>query len=202
MNPLSVGVLGGSFNPIHLGHMELAKEAHIQFGLGNILLMPTSLTWYKDTSSLAGPKHRLAMARLGAKEMGEEYMRASSIDIDRGGITYTCDTVNELRDVYDNIYFIIGSDSLMYIDEWKNAGDFLKKCIILYGKRDGDDVEAISEKKKFLKQEYGADIRELKIKKIPISSSDIRKRIKSGKSITGLVPKSVEEYIMENNLYR
>lgn len=202
MNTSRIGILGGSFNPIHFGHIELAQKAHEQYKLPLVLLMPTCKSYYKDSSDYAAPSHRLKMAELAAKECGSDYLKASSLDLDRGGYTYTCDTIEELSHSYDEIFFIVGSDSLMYIDKWKDSDVFLKKCVILYGKRDGDTSDAITRQVDFLKKDFGVDIRELHIKRHPISSSDIRKRITAGMSINEYIPESVASYIAENNLYR
>ena len=202
MKSSRIGVLGGSFNPIHLGHIELAKKAHEQFNLPLVLLMPTSKSYYKDSSAYADSYHRLKMAELAAKECAPGYLEASSLDLDRGGYTYTCDTINELSKDHKEIFFIVGSDSLLYIDKWKDSEDFLKKCIILYGKREGATTGETDRKAKYLRDIFHADVRELNIKDHPISSSDIREMIRNKKSISGLVPKSVEEYIIRNNVYR
>ena len=202
MNVDSVGVLGGSFNPIHLGHIELAVRAHEQFDLPLVLLMPVNVSYYKDSSNYASSKHRLKMTELAAGECGAGFLKSSSADIDRGGVTYTCDTVDELKKTYKKIFFIVGSDSLMYIDKWKNADVFLKKIIVLYAKRDGDTADDLLLKVDYLKENFNADVRELSIRNHPISSSDIREKIKKGVPLTGLVPKSVEEYIKKNDLYK
>ena len=202
MKKACTGVLGGSFNPIHFGHIELAVKAHTQLDLPEVLLMPISMSYYKDLSVLTESAQRLKMTELAAAECGPGFLKCSSLDIDRGGMTYTCDTIDELSLIYDEIFFIVGSDSLMYIDKWKNAGDFLKKCIIVYAKRDGDTPDELLKKEEFLKENFRADIRRLEITNHPISSSQIREMIRKGEDVRGLIPRSVEEYIRDNNLYK
>lgn len=202
MKSSCIGVLGGSFNPIHSGHIELAIKAHEQYKMPKILLMPTFKSYYKDSSVYAGSDQRLQMTALAACECGSGFLEASSMDIDRGKITYTCDTVDELSRSYKEIFFIVGSDSLMYIDKWKNADIFLRKCVILYAQRKGDNVNELKNKADYLKNHFHADVREIKNVNVPVSSSDIRSMIKKGNSISGLVPESVEKYIKDNNLYK
>lgn len=198
----TVGVLGGSFNPIHNAHLAMAKCAHKLFNIPEILIMPTASTYYKDEGQLTDAKKRMDMIRLAIDEIGAgDYMKPSYIDLDRGGITYTYDTISELESEYDIIYFIIGTDSLMYIDKWVKADLFLPKCILLVSMRPGDEIRDVKEKVADLKKLFGARIEFLDTKINPVSSSEIRKMIKGKKTVSGLLPESVIKYIMENNLY-
>ena len=197
-----VGVLGGSFNPIHNGHLSIAKYAHEQMGIPEILIMPTASTYYKDDSCLIPSEKRMDMIRLAISENeAEDYMKPSYLDINRGGITYTYDTINDLKKFYDKIYFIIGADSLMYIDKWKKADEFLPQCILLTALREGISDNEIKDKCDILVKSFGAKIILLDINMIMISSSEIRKRIRKGQSVNGMLPDSVLEYITENSLY-
>ena len=197
-----VGVLGGSFNPIHNGHLSIAKCAHEQLGIPEILIMPTASTYYKDDRFLIPSEKRMDMIKLAISENeAEDYMKPSYLDIDRGGITYTYDTINDLKKFYDKIYFIIGADSLMYIDKWKNADEFLPRCILLTALREGISDNEIKDQCNRLVESFGAQIIFLDINTIVVSSSEIRKRIRKGQSVYGMLPDSVLKYIIENSLY-
>ena len=196
------GVLGGSFNPIHYAHLSMATCAHEQFKIPEILIMPTAATYYKDGSALIDSEPRMNMIRLAINEIDAgDYMKPSYIDLDRGGITYTYDTIKDLKKTYDKIYFIIGTDSLMYIDRWQKAESFLPECTLLVALRNGDTEDDVNAQREYLINDYGAEIFFLNTKIIPLSSSDIRKRIKRKQSVKGMLPDSVIDYIMDNKLY-
>ncbi len=196
------GVLGGSFNPIHNAHLDMAECAHNQFDIPEILIMPTAATYYKDGSALASPDKRMEMIRLAIKERNaESFMKPSTLDLDRGGLTYTYDTINELRGLYDKIYFIIGTDSLMYIDKWVKAESFLPQCTLLISLRPGDMPDDIQKQTCFLENDLGAHIEFMNTKVSPVSSSEIRRRIKAKKDVAGMLPDSVIRYIIKNELY-
>ena len=196
------GVLGGSFNPIHYAHLSMATCAHEQFKIPEILIMPTAATYYKDGSALIDSEPRMDMIRLAINEIDAgDYMKPSYIDLDRGGITYTYDTIKDLKKTYDKIYFIIGTDSLMYIDRWQKAESFLPECTLLVALRNGDAEDDVNAQREYLINDYGAEIFFLNTKIIPLSSSDIRKRIKRKQSVKGMLPDSVIDYIMDNKLY-
>ena len=196
------GVLGGSFNPIHYAHLSMATCAHEQFKIPEILIMPTAATYYKDGSALIDSEPRMDMIRLAINEIDAgDYMKPSYIDLDRGGITYTYDTIKDLKKTYDKIYFIIGTDSLMYIDRWQKAESFLPECTLLVALRNGDTEDDVNAQREYLINDYGAEIFFLNTKIIPLSSSDIRKRIKRKQSVKGMLPDSVIDYIMDNKLY-
>ena len=196
------GVLGGSFNPIHYAHLAMARCAHEQFKIPEILIMPTAATYYKDGSALIDPELRMDMIRLAINEINAgDYMKPSYIDLDRGGVTYTYDTINDLKKLYDKIYFIVGTDSLMYIDKWQKAGSFLPECTLLVAVRNGCAEDDVKVQRDYLIDNYGAEIHFLNMKRLPLSSSDIRKRIKLKQSVEGMLPDSVIDYIMKKNLY-
>ena len=180
----------------------MAECAHNQFNIPEILIMPTATTYYKDGSALIDSELRMDMIRLAIEDAGTgSYMKPSYVDLDRGGITYTCDTIRDLKSIYDKIYFIIGTDSLMYIEKWNDADVFLRQCSLLVALREGASQEDITAQQEFLENEFGADIEYLDSKIMPVSSSDIRDRIKKGKSVEKMLPESVLEYIIEHNLY-
>ena len=197
------GVLGGSFNPIHNAHLAMAECAHRQFEIPEILIMPTAATYYKDGSVLVDATQRMEMIHLAIKDYGaSDYMIPSSLDLDRGGTTYTYETINDLEKIYDKIYFILGADSLMYIDKWVNAAEFLPKCTILAAFREGVSRDALKTQAEYLENDYNADVRFLDTVIMPYSSSDIRKRISEGRRVSDMMPEGVYDYICKNRLYK
>ena len=192
--------MGGSFNPIHNGHIAIARAAYEQYDIDKILFMPSfNPSSYKDISDLVNPTHRCEMVKLAIKDYS--YMELSTIEIERQGKTYTADTLKQLDGVYDYIYFIIGADSLLALDKWYKAEYVLKNCHFLAADRDKHPSDELKNKAEYLCSKYNARIDFISVEKIPISSSDIRKRAKNNESIDGLLPASVGEYIKHNHLY-
>ncbi len=198
----SFAILGGSFNPIHSGHIEMAVQAHEEFELDNIIIMPNKTTYYKESQVFVSDEHRLNMIELAAEDY--PYMSVSKMEIERGGVTHTIDTIREFNKLYPGIrpYFIIGGDSLEWIDKWVEGPELLKIITVLTairGTTDRAKSEMIIER---LESEYeGARLHILDMDENPVSSSEIRERRKAGLSIHGMVPEKVEEYIINNSLY-
>ena len=199
----SITILGGSFNPIHNGHLEMAISAHKEYNLDNIIFIPNKSTYYKDNDSFAGDDDRLEMIRLATEDYS--YMSISDMEIRRGGITHTIDTIREFKKMSPErkIYFIIGGDSLEWIEKWVEADELLKLVTFLTAVRGKTDMRR---SKEIIRDIYSrhddAEILMLNMKDYPVSSSEIRDRISQGKDINGLVPDKVAAYIMSNNLYR
>ena len=194
-------ILGGSFNPVHFGHIAMAESVHDKFSC-DVVFVPNKSTYYKDNSLLATDDDRLNMLELISEEY--DYISYSDIEIIRGGITHTIDTVRELKGYgYRDIYFIIGGDSLEWIDRWVDADELLDSITFLTAVRGDTDREkslAIIDR---LKEEHpDSRVMLLDMKETPVSSSDIRNKLSAGKSVQGLVPESVEKYIINNNLYK
>ncbi len=198
-----IGILGGTFNPIHNGHMEMACQAAEEFELEKILIMPNNIPAYKDNEDIVSATHRFAMAKLAAEAYPD--MEASDMEIKREGITYTSDTLRLLSEKYPGIkwYFIIGGDSLIHFDEWHEPDSILKLSALVVAVRGGISREQIKNKIDLLKNKYKyAEILLTNEAPVNVSSTEIRQCIKSGKSISGLVPDRVFNYIMENGLYK
>jgi nicotinate-nucleotide adenylyltransferase len=197
----NIGIFGGTFNPIHVGHLIVAQEVADSMELDKIIFIPTGDPPHKNKQELAVAEHRYEMVRLAIK--GNEKFDLSDIEIKRSGKTYTFDTLVELNKKYKdhNFYFIIGFDTLKDIDSWKKIDEVFKisKFIVVNrGNLRSEMEDEINDKK----LKYEADIKLVTIPDIQISSTDIRKKIKSGKSIKYLVLDDVYNYIMKNKLYR
>ena len=195
-------ILGGSFNPIHNGHLMMAQCAHEQFGLDDIVVMPNKTTYYKENLTFVSDEHRMNMIRLAIE--GKSYLSLSDMEIKRGGVTHTIDTVREYKSMYPDIdlYFIIGGDSLEWIDRWVEADELLDSMTILSAVRGETDIRRSKEIIERIKKEHPlSNIELLNMKQCAISSSDIRKKISIGEDVREMLPENVFRYIMEHELY-
>ena len=196
-----IGVFGGTFDPLHNGHIAVAEAAAADLSLDYVYLMPNNIQPFKQDREITANAHRLNMLRLAAAEIPA--IRISTIELDREKVSYTYDSVQYLKKVHPDseLVFIMGADSLMSIERWYRGQDLLKSCSFAAGFRPGCDSSRFSEKMKQLKDRYGATIYRLDNMEIPISSTEIKEKLRSGCSIRGLVPDAVERYIDEHGLY-
>lgn len=189
-------IFGGTFNPIHNGHLILAEHCINEEGFDKVVFIPTMNPYYKDTLDF---DTRLKMLKMAIKD--NDKFAYSSIEKRynlEGKLYLILEKISELSD--DDITILIGSDSLMNLDWWYKIDEILKNYKILVLKRDDED-EAISIKIVEYKEKYGADIKVLNNKRVEISSSMIREMIKNGKSIKYLVRDDVEKFIRDEKLY-
>jgi nicotinate-nucleotide adenylyltransferase len=196
-----LGILGGTFNPIHNGHLRIAELAYTQLSLGEILLIPSGRSYMKDDTEVLDKHHRLAMVKLAARHY--PYLRVSEVDLDRPGDTYTCDTIAELRMLHPRVdlYFIIGADTIFLMEDWKKPEYIFQNAVIAVVLRDEISKDDLNGHAEYLKKKYDADIRMMSGGKIDISSHQIRELVKQGESIFDIVPDDVAEYIRQEGLY-
>lgn len=194
-----IGIMGGTFSPIHLGHIKLAKAAYLEFNLDKVLFIPSGNSYLK--SDVLDSKYRLDMTRLAVKDY--DYFEVSTMEIDRGGASYSYETLEELRRIYPDskLYFIVGADSFLYMDKWKEPSKIFKNATVLVAVRDETTLDELKETALIYKNTYNAVCEFLSIDYINISSTEIRERIHEGKPVERMVPKSVYEYIKDNDLY-
>ena len=188
---MKIGVLGGTFNPVHNGHLVLAEEVCKKLRLDKIILIPTNLPPHKKNINLADTADRYQMLLIATE--GRDLFEVSDIEIKKGGKSYTAETLKELRANYGDsaqIYFIVGSDSLGELPAWKNLDEVLRLAKFTVVNRPGFEMAGLP-----------AETETVEIPSIDVSSTEIRRRVKEGVSIDGLVPKSVKEYIEEKRLY-
>ena len=196
-----VGIIGGTFNPIHLGHLIMAERAYEEFDLDEILFIPAGVSYFKDQSIILDKKTRIALT--GGAISDNPHFALSTIECDRAGNSYTYETLEELKrhNPDTQYYLIIGADSLVQMELWQKPENILRDAIILVAKRQGPTTQEFLDKMESIKAKYNADIRIIPCTYIDISSTEIRERVKSGKSIKYLVPEVTENYIRKHHLY-
>lgn len=200
---MKIGIMGGTFNPIHNGHLMLAEYAYKLFRLDQIWFMPNGNPPHKSSASIeTAAKCRAEMVSRAI--MDKKYCRLELYEIQSKETCYSYKTMEHFQGRYPqhDFFFIIGADSLFAIEDWKNPGRLLKTCTILAACRDGKKTMDMLSQIYYLTRKYKCDIRLLNSPEWDISSSDIRMRIKTGQSIQGYVPQSVLEYIEEKRLFK
>ena len=193
-----VGIMGGTFNPIHNGHISLAQSAYESLSLDKILFMPSGKSYMK--SSVLDAKHRVNMIKCAISSYS--YFELSTVEVERAGNTYTSETLKLLKqqNPQTHYYFIMGADSLFHIETWKNPEVIFSLSTLVCAVRDEYNYEDLEQKRKELSQK-GANIVLLDMPEINISSSDIRKRVNQKQSISAFVPDAVVKYILQEHLY-
>ncbi len=198
-----LGILGGTFNPPHKGHLSLAKTAAKKAGLDLVVFVPTGLPPHKSTRNLASKKHRMKMVRLAVKNRGRHF-KVSSIEINRKGYSYAVDTFSKLKKRYGagtKLYYIMGLDSINDILNWKKPLELFKLCRFIVATRPGAKIKTFRRIMKFPPVALNKEKIELIELNMKISSSDIRERLRKQKDISKFVPGAVKDYITENRLY-
>jgi nicotinate-nucleotide adenylyltransferase len=197
---MRIGVIGGTFDPIHTGHLIVAEEVRARFDLSQVVFVPAGRPPHKLDREITDPEHRFEMVRLAIAD--NEGFAVSRVDLDRGGPCYTVDTVGLLQDTWGTdvrIYFLIGADSLADLPTWYQPQRLLRLCQVVAVTRPGYPVDLPA-----LEQQLpgaAALIQTLDTPTLNISSTEIRRRVRGGGSIRYLVPAVVEQYIGEHRLY-
>lgn len=197
-----IGILGGTFDPIHNGHVGLAEDAMRQAGLEKVLLIPAKLQPFKLDKQVTEGSHRLEMARLAVA--GISGLEVSDHELRQERISYTYMTLRDIQQQEGpgaRLYFITGTDAFLKISTWKHAETMLRTHSFAVGSRPGYREEELSQCIAELKSVYNTDIVKIQNRKRDISATEIRQRLETGKSLQGLVPKAVERYIKQHGLY-
>lgn len=197
---MKIGILGGTFNPIHIGHLIMAEYIRESIPLDKVIFIPVGEPPHKKHTERS--EDRFNMVKIAIES--NPFFDISSIEMDRKGSSYTIDTIKQLDTIYpeDKLYFIIGADSLLDIMNWHKAEKLLQIVDFIVVGRNSLDKDHIVKNIENLTSKYGANIIFLETPSIEVSSTEIRKRVKEHKSIRYLVPNSVREYIIERNLYK
>jgi len=206
---LKIGIMGGTFNPIHYGHLVTAEEALKQFGLDKVVFIPTGKPPHKTSGILAGAEDRYLMTVIATASNRDFFV--SRIEIDRKGKSYTIDTLRQLKEVFKDrvtLYFITGADAILEILSWKDTHEIFNLCRFIAATRPGYETAKIAdlEKKLFEKISLLKKTEDyvflMEIPALAISSTDIRERIRTGRPINYLLPESVCNYLLKHGLYK
>ena len=189
----TIGIYGGTFDPIHLGHLITAQSVYELRKLDKILFIPSFISPHKTDRISSSPKDRVNMLKLAIKDI--PYFDFTDIEIKKKNISYTIDTIRALKSSYENIELIIGYDNLLVFNKWKKPDDLLKLVKLIVLKRKVKDEK--NRKNKYFKKAIFVET-----PLIDIRGTDIRKRVRSDNSINFLVPQKVMAYIYKHNLYK
>lgn len=200
---MKIGIFGGSFNPIHLGHLVLAEQVRDALGLHQVVFVPARIPPHKAGLELASPEHRLEMVRIATYE--NPRFAVSDLELGREGPSYTVETIREFqaRRPGDQLFFIVGGDSVPELPMWREIESLGELCTVAAGARPGFALEEIDALEGRLPGPMIQALREnfVQTPSIDISSRDIRTRAGEGRSIRHLVPNRVLDYIRTNSLY-
>jgi nicotinate-nucleotide adenylyltransferase len=192
---MTIGILGGTFNPPHIGHLIVAEHVRQELSLDSIVFVPAAIPPHKGSDNITAPQHRMEMVRRAVQ--GNPYFVVSEMEIARGGVSFTVDSLRQLKRERpgDQFFLLIGMDNLQEFHSWKSPETILELATVVVMTRPG-----------FVENDVPADIkgrvRICPVPEIGIASRDIRTRVRAGKSIRYLLPDSVHDYIQQNRLYR
>lgn len=196
-----IGIMGGTFDPIHNGHLALADAAYHEFSLDRICFMPTGNPPHKEGKHVLDANLRLQMVELTIADY--PYFEYSDLEIQRKGKTYTADTLTWLCNANpnDQFYYIVGADSLDYMDRWYRPSIIFQKATILAAMRNTQSLDRVISVKQMLEQTYNGTIYLMNCPEIDVSSSEIRSLVANHQTISGKVPSKVEQFIYDHALY-
>lgn len=199
---IRIGIMGGTFDPIHYGHLVAAEVARAELGLHKIIFIPAGRPPHKQQQSITDSEHRYLMTVLATSS--NPYFEVSRIEVDKDGLAYTIDTVKEIQRTYGEaatIYFITGADAVLELLTWYKIQELLTLCRFIAVTRPGFDKRDLEQKIGEITSKYDGEIICIEVPLLAISSTDIRERSRSGKPIKYLLPEAVEEYLEKNGLY-
>lgn len=196
-----LGIMGGTFDPIHYGHLVTAEAARHQFELDRVIFIPAGKPPHKTRRNISRPEHRLCMTRLAVRS--NPWFEVSDMEITRTGPSYTINTVTEIMMLYPTaeVCFITGADAVLEILTWHRVEELLDMCCFIAATRPGYCLQSLREILTSLPERYLDNIYTMEVPALAISSTDIRLRIIDGRPIKYLLPEAVEEYIIERKLY-
>ena len=198
---MRIGIFGGTFSPVHNGHVSAAKSFMEQMWLDILFVIPTGTSPHKEMSGGADAYDRLRMCE--AAFSGLDGVIVSDMEIRREGKSYTVDTLRQLYDPENRLFLLCGTDMMLTLDKWRDADEIFKLCYPVYMRRENDEVitNLIIKKNAEYKEKYGRIATRITGDAIVVSSSEVREKIQKGEDISSLVPPAVEAYIKEKGLY-
>ena len=196
-----IGIMGGTFSPIHYGHLMLAENAYDRMNLDEIWFIPSADPPHKDSNAVLEYQHRSAMTELAIEDI--PYFIRYDFEIKRDAPSYTSETLRLLHEAYPDykFYFIMGADSLFQLETWYEPEKVMSRAVLLAAVRDHHSDEEMNQRIQYLKDKYHADIQLINMPEIAISSDLIRSRVRNHQSIRFFVPESVRQYIIDHRLY-
>lgn len=200
---MKIGIMGGSFDPVHNGHIGLAEDAVTMAGMDEVIMIPAGIQPFKQDRRTESGEDRFRMLALVAGQ--NDHITVSRNELDCEGVSYTYLTLRRIQEMnrHARLYFICGTDSFLKIDTWKNSRELLSNYSYIVGcDRPGYRHNELQEAIERISRNYGTDIITIHNRQFDVSSTEIRERIAEGKPIAHLVPPAVERYIRENELYR
>lgn len=199
---MKIGIMGGTFNPIHTGHLTLAEWAKDELLLDEVWFIPTGISYKKAKLCVLSGQERLQMVELATAD--NESFKCLDVEVKRQGYTYSYETLEQLKRGYPEhtFFFIVGADCLFELENWKCPERIFASCILAAANRDSWSRDKLTEKKLELERRFGGRIELFSFAKLEISSTEIRDRVCKGKSIRYMVPERVEKYIKEKGFYR
>lgn len=199
--PNKIGLMGGTFNPVHFAHLILAEQARVQFQLDEVWFLPSGHPPHKPNSEIVSEEHRIKMLELAIQT--NPYFRIETLELYQSGYNYTVETLKRLKTKYPfkEFYFIIGGDSLESFSSWRQPKEILELSHVVAAGRDEMSPDSLSETVQQLNKAYQSDIKMLQVPNISLSSKMIREQLKVGSSVRYFLPEQVLCYILEKKLY-
>ena len=197
-----VGIMGGTFNPVHIGHLLIAEQSYHEYGLDYVLFMPAGHPPHKQQERIIKNEDRLAMVLLATEDV--PYFKVSDYELKKEGLSYTWETLSYFtRTAPENdYYFIMGADSVKDLEHWRHPEIILQKAHVLAAVRGDTDLVALRREADQLEQKYNTKISLLGAPELDISSRELRDRVVQGASIRFMVPEKVRKYILDHGLYQ
>ncbi len=199
---MRLGILGGTFDPVHVGHLALAEAARTAFGLDRVLFIPAAVPPHKPGGAVAAAEERLAMVRRAVD--AAPYFAVSEVELERQGPSYTVDTLADLQQRHPGaeLYFITGADEVLALDTWHDPQRLLQLARFIAATRPGFDLSRLAQMESRLGPVARGRLLPLEWLELGLSSTDLRRLLSEGRSVRYLVPERVVEYIEERRLYR
>lgn len=199
-----IAVMGGTFDPIHYGHLVTAEAVRHEFQIDQVLFIPTGRPPHKSSKKVSDPQERYLMTLLATQSNENFYV--SKLEIDRSGFTYTIDTIHALQKIYrpdTEIFFITGADAFYQMFSWHNSEELLHSCTFVAATRPGYNKEELLRRISETVEDHPLQkFHFVEVPALAISSSDIRERVRTGRPVKYLVPESVEDFIRKYHLYQ
>ncbi len=198
-----IGILGGTFDPVHYGHIALAEDAVREAGLHEVVMIPARIQPFKQDREYASGEDRFNMLALAAGK--DDHITVSKYELQQESISYTYLTLRHMQEFFGEdtrLYFITGTDSFLKIETWMNAEELLRNYAYIIGTRPGYRQDEYREAQRRITENFGTEVISMNKTELDISATQIRQLVAEGKSISSLVPPEVERYIREHGLYR